>query len=345
MGDPREPTDPRIIEALREGVRERMGYPAAVGLPELREAVAGWAGRGSASSRSRRHVIPTLGSKEAIFSFAHVVLDVAGGRDTVVVTEPGYPVGVRGAQFAGARVVELPLLEENGFLPDLDAVPRRDVATNGAHVAQLPEQPHRGGGAARLLRGAGGPRPRVRLRARLRRGVQGALVRGATGLRAAARRLDERRGLQHALEALLDDRLPLGLRRRRPRTDRGATAVPAQRRHRATGVRPARLGRRLGGRGARRARARGVRAQADALPRPVRARRPSQAGGPATMYLWVAVPDGETSEGFATRLLEQASSSHPAPSSGRRARATSASPSSRRTRSASGPSSSSASVL
>ena len=45
MGDPREPTDPRIIEALRDGVRERMGYPAAVGLPELREAVAGWADR------------------------------------------------------------------------------------------------------------------------------------------------------------------------------------------------------------------------------------------------------------------------------------------------------------
>ena len=45
MGDPREPTDPRIIEALRDGVRERMGYPAAVGLPELREAVAGWVGR------------------------------------------------------------------------------------------------------------------------------------------------------------------------------------------------------------------------------------------------------------------------------------------------------------
>ena len=45
MGDPREPTDPRIIEALRDGVRERMGYPAAVGLPELREAVAAWVGR------------------------------------------------------------------------------------------------------------------------------------------------------------------------------------------------------------------------------------------------------------------------------------------------------------
>jgi succinyldiaminopimelate transaminase len=124
MGDPREPTDPRIIEALRNGVRERMGYPAAVGLPELREAIAAWvARRFGAPLDPDVHVIPTLGSKEAIFSFAQVVLDVEGGRDTVVVTEPGYPVGVRGAQFAGARVEQLPLLEQNGFLPDLDAVP------------------------------------------------------------------------------------------------------------------------------------------------------------------------------------------------------------------------------
>jgi acetylornithine aminotransferase len=28
------------------------------------------------------------------------------------------------------------------------------------------------------------------------------------------------------------------------------------------------------------------------------------AGGPATMYLWISVPDGESSEGFAERLLE-----------------------------------------
>ena len=55
-----------------------MGYPAAVGLPELRQAIAAWCG---APLRSRRStpsvdVIPTLGSKEAIFSFAQVVLDL-----------------------------------------------------------------------------------------------------------------------------------------------------------------------------------------------------------------------------------------------------------------------------
>ena len=100
MGDPSEPTDPAILQALRDGVRERMGYPAAVGLPELREAIVGWVGRRfGAELDPDRHVIPTLGSKEAIYSFAQVVLDVPGGRDTVVVTEPGYPVPGRGAAF------------------------------------------------------------------------------------------------------------------------------------------------------------------------------------------------------------------------------------------------------
>jgi acetylornithine aminotransferase len=124
MGDPREPTDPAILQALRDGVRERMGYPAAVGLPELREAIAAWvARRFDVSLDPDRHAIPTLGSKEAIFSFAQVVLDVPAGKDTVVVTEPGYPVPGRGAAFAGARVVELPLLERSMFLPELDGVP------------------------------------------------------------------------------------------------------------------------------------------------------------------------------------------------------------------------------
>src|SRR4051812_29359064 len=63
QGDPREPTDPRIMAALRDGVRERMGYPAAVGLPELQQAVARWTERRfGASLDPDVNVIPTLGS-------------------------------------------------------------------------------------------------------------------------------------------------------------------------------------------------------------------------------------------------------------------------------------------
>jgi succinyldiaminopimelate transaminase len=123
MGDPREPTDPRIRQALIDGLRDRMGYPAAVGLPELRDAIAAWAERRfGAMLDPETEIIPTLGSKEAIFTFALAVVDVDGARDTVAYTDPGYPVYERGALFAHARPLPLPLREEHGFLPDLDAI-------------------------------------------------------------------------------------------------------------------------------------------------------------------------------------------------------------------------------
>jgi succinyldiaminopimelate transaminase len=122
-GDPREPTDPMIRQALVDGLRERMGYPKAEGLPELREAIAAWVERRFGIVLDPAHeVIPTLGSKEAIFSFAQAVLDADGAKDAVVVTEPGYPVQERGALFARAHLWKLPLREERGFLPDLDAL-------------------------------------------------------------------------------------------------------------------------------------------------------------------------------------------------------------------------------
>ena len=142
MGDPREPTDPLIRQALVDGLRDRMGYPAAVGLPELREAVAAWAERrfGMALDPDTE-IIPTLGSKEAIFTFALAVVDSGGTRDTVAYTDPGYPVYERGALFAHARPLALPLREENGFLPDLDAIDADTWARLAVFWVNYPNNP------------------------------------------------------------------------------------------------------------------------------------------------------------------------------------------------------------
>ena len=119
-GDPNEPTDPMIRQALVAALPERSPYPLAAGLPELRDAAARWcARRFGVEVDPDAELVPTYGSKEAIFSLAEV-LDTSG--KVVAFGEPAYPVYERGALFAGATVRPLPLLREDGFLPDLDAL-------------------------------------------------------------------------------------------------------------------------------------------------------------------------------------------------------------------------------
>jgi acetylornithine aminotransferase len=121
MGDPLEPTPQFIQDALAEALPLTSGYPRAQGLPELRDAIARWLElRFGARVDPGSELIPTYGSKEAIFLFPLVACGEE--RNVVVVPEPAYPVYERGGAFAGADVVFLPLREENAWLPDLDAV-------------------------------------------------------------------------------------------------------------------------------------------------------------------------------------------------------------------------------
>ena len=141
-GDPREETDPLIRRAVAESIEPRSSYPLAEGLPELREAVARWCEqRFGVGLDPETEVIPTYGSKEAIFSLAQVVLDRQGDKRLVLSTEPGYPVYDRGALFAGAEVEQLPLLEENGFLPDLDLVDTETWARTAIFWINYPNNP------------------------------------------------------------------------------------------------------------------------------------------------------------------------------------------------------------
>jgi succinyldiaminopimelate transaminase len=124
VGEPREETPPFIRAALADAIEPMSSYPSADGLPELREAIAAWAGRRfGAALDPATDVVPTLGSKEAIFHLAQVV-----GPGSVAIPAPGYPVPERGALFAGREVVDAPLLAERGFLPDLDALELDDLA-------------------------------------------------------------------------------------------------------------------------------------------------------------------------------------------------------------------------
>ena len=305
MGDPREPTDPAILQALRDGVRERMGYPAAVGLPELRQGVAGWVSRrfGVALDPDTQ-VIPTLGSKEAIFSFAQVVLDAEAGRDTVVVTEPGYPVPGRGAAFTGARVVELPLREENGFLPDVEAVPAALWERTAVMWLNSPNNPT----------GAVASRGFLEQLARLahEHGFVLASDEAYSELwfdepPPSALELDDLNGVV-AFNTLSKRSSMTGFRSGFVAGD--AELVAALKRFRPNvGTAPQEFVQRASvvawGDEEHVARARAAYGRKRALLLDVLRRKGIRdAGGPATMYLWIAVPEGETSESHAASLLD-----------------------------------------
>src|SRR5579859_4315942 len=84
-GDPNEPTDPIIRRALVDALPERSPYPLAQGLPELRSAVARWCERRfGVALDPDREIVPTYGSKEAIFSLAQVLVDPHSEKRLVV---------------------------------------------------------------------------------------------------------------------------------------------------------------------------------------------------------------------------------------------------------------------
>jgi LL-diaminopimelate aminotransferase len=116
-GDPREPTDPKIRQALVEGVPEVSQYPSTQGKRSLREAFAGWMERRNGVALDpEAEVLPATGSKEAIFHAPLAFLHPSHERRGVAYGTPGYPVYERGTLFAGGEPVPLMLKVGDRFL-------------------------------------------------------------------------------------------------------------------------------------------------------------------------------------------------------------------------------------
>ena len=123
VGDPMETTPEFIRQALVESIAEKSSYPRAAGLPETRAAIAGWCKRRfGVDVDPETEVLPSSGSKEAIFALAQIAVDRSADKNVVVIPEPGYPIPLRGAELNGCGVLKVPLREDNGFLPDLESI-------------------------------------------------------------------------------------------------------------------------------------------------------------------------------------------------------------------------------
>ena len=121
VGDPDLPTPEHVVEAMREAVRDPAThrYPSYYGSAEFREAVAGWyARRHGVELDPETEVMALIGSKEGI---GHIAFAFVDPGDEALIPDPGYPVYGVSVRLAGGVPVSLPMPAERGFLPDLGA--------------------------------------------------------------------------------------------------------------------------------------------------------------------------------------------------------------------------------
>ncbi|MFH1352797.1 MAG: LL-diaminopimelate aminotransferase [bacterium] len=141
IGDPDIPTPPEIVEEMRKSVGNPAfhRYPFGRGLEEFRRAVAGWYGeRFGVKLNPEEEVHALIGSKEGI---GHLPLGILNQGDVVLVPSPGYPVYAGGTILAGGNVFYMPLLEENGFLPDLNSIPENIARSAKIMFINYPNNP------------------------------------------------------------------------------------------------------------------------------------------------------------------------------------------------------------
>jgi LL-diaminopimelate aminotransferase len=122
IGDPDLPPPPFLIEALRQEVFDlkNHNYSFSQGEPDFREAVAGWYKKRFNVDLAQDQVVALLGSKEGISNIARAFINPG---DRVLVPDPAYPVYANGSTILNdGLVVRVPMLEENGFQPDFEAV-------------------------------------------------------------------------------------------------------------------------------------------------------------------------------------------------------------------------------
>ncbi|HEX7030063.1 MAG TPA: succinyldiaminopimelate transaminase [Gammaproteobacteria bacterium] len=126
IGEPRHAPPAFVIDALIRHMDGLASYPQAKGVPQLREAIVNWLNRrfdlAPGMLDPERHVVPVSGTREGLFSFVQAVLEPKG-NPLVLMPNPFYQIYEGAAFLAGAEPYYLNTFEENGFLPDLDAVP------------------------------------------------------------------------------------------------------------------------------------------------------------------------------------------------------------------------------
>jgi LL-diaminopimelate aminotransferase len=141
IGSPDLPPPEPVVEMLDRSARDshKHGYSSFSGTPALREGIAGYYRRRfGVELDPESQVLPLIGSKEGIF---HLPMAFVDPGTVVLVPDPGYPTYRNAVPLVGGELHPMPLLEENGWLPDLEAIPADVVSRARVMWLNYPNNP------------------------------------------------------------------------------------------------------------------------------------------------------------------------------------------------------------
>ncbi len=126
IGEPRHAPPAFVADILEKQFERYANYPLTRGMLELRRAIAGWLqrrfGLPEGSVDAETMVLPVNGTREALFAFAQAVVDRSRAGARVLMPNPFYQIYEGAALLAGAQPYFLDCREEQGFIPDFDAL-------------------------------------------------------------------------------------------------------------------------------------------------------------------------------------------------------------------------------
>lgn len=122
IGSPDLPPSEETINTLIEESKNpnNHAYQSYSGIIELREAFASWYRKYfKIDLNPSNEILPLIGSKEGLM---HIAMAFLENGDKVLVPNPGYPAYRTVSTLAGAEVIDYELFEENGWLPNFEAI-------------------------------------------------------------------------------------------------------------------------------------------------------------------------------------------------------------------------------
>ncbi|MBK9143610.1 MAG: LL-diaminopimelate aminotransferase [Candidatus Melainabacteria bacterium] len=141
IGAPDQPTPRHIVDAMHEAIEKPINhkYPPFGGTPEYKQAAAKWCNeRFKINIDPATEVTSLIGGKEGLHNLIFAYVD---SGDVALIPDPAYPVYQTSTILSGGTPHYMPLLPENDFLPDFDAIPDSVAAKAKIMLLNYPNNP------------------------------------------------------------------------------------------------------------------------------------------------------------------------------------------------------------